>query len=725
MDKVKINFENCYGIRHLEHEFEFTNNNMPVVIYSPNGTMKTSFAMTFQDQAKDLVTKDRIYADRETVRSIADENGQEISSDSILVVKSYDEEYKSSNISKLMVSRELKKEYDEIYESINEKKKNLLKSVAKASGIKKQDDIERDFAKVFNLTPKQIFTVFGRVEREVKKGGNPDFANIPYKKIFSDNIVSFLEKGNFKSEIAEYSRIYEELIDKSNYYKRGVFNHNNAATIAKNLKTNGWFDSGHSVNLKAANNSLEITDLKGLEDVIQAEKEAILGDKDLLASFDKIDKALSNAELKSFREYILENQFIIPELTNPSALKEKLWIAYLNSSLLLFEELMEEYDVGAKRITEIIAEAKEEATKWKEVIKIFNERFSVPFIVNMDNQDDVILGIESPQISFDFKDFNEGDAIKVNEATLKEVLSNGERRALYILNIIFEVIARQEAEQETIIVVDDIADSFDYKNKYAIIEYLKDIREVDFFHLIILTHNFDFYRTVKSRLQIYTPNKLHSIRTNGGISLISDPYNENPFIQWRDQLSESRMMIASIPFVRNLAEYIGYNEEFTKLTTLLHIKTTTHLVTFANLEQIFKMILHDSVEFAVASPDDLVLTKIYDECDVICGEADETIELESKIILSMGIRLKTEEYLINKINDSAWSDNISKNQTSKLIKRFKRDFSGELEIIDFIERVNLMTPENIHLNSFMYEPILDMSNQHLKQLYLKAQNILI
>jgi hypothetical protein len=28
-----------------------------------------------------------------------------------------------------------------------------------------------------------------------------------------------------------------------------------------------------------------------------------------------------------------------------------------------------------------------------------------------------------------------------------------------------------------------------------------------------------------------------------------------------------------------------------------------------------------------------------------------------------------------------------------------------------------MTPENIHLNSFMYEPILDLSDAHLKDLY--------
>lgn len=56
--------------------------------------------------------------------------------------------------------------------------------------------------------------------------------------------------------------------------------------------------------------------------------------------------------------------------------------------------------------------------------------------------------------------------------------------------------------QKTLFIVDDIADSFDYKNKYAIIEYLKDIGDNEIFHQIILTHNFDFHRTVSSRLDM-------------------------------------------------------------------------------------------------------------------------------------------------------------------------------------------------------------------------------
>jgi len=33
--------------------------------------------------------------------------------------------------------------------------------------------------------------------------------------------------------------------------------------------------------------------------------------------------------------------------------------------------------------------------------------------------------------------------------------------------------------QEVVIIVDNIADSFDYRNKYAIIEYLQEFGEID------------------------------------------------------------------------------------------------------------------------------------------------------------------------------------------------------------------------------------------------------
>ncbi len=51
MKKLKVNLKNCYGIKKLKYEFEFNNKNT-YVIYSPNGTIKTSFARTFSDYSE-------------------------------------------------------------------------------------------------------------------------------------------------------------------------------------------------------------------------------------------------------------------------------------------------------------------------------------------------------------------------------------------------------------------------------------------------------------------------------------------------------------------------------------------------------------------------------------------------------------------------------------------------------------------------------------------------
>ena len=45
------------------------------------------------------------------------------------------------------------------------------------------------------------------------------------------------------------------------------------------------------------------------------------------------------------------------------------------------------------------------------------------------------------------------------------------------------------------------------------------------------------------------------------------------------------------------------------------------------------------------------------------------------------------------------------------------------EDILIFEQVLMMTSENIHINAFMYEPIIDISDWHLKQLYTNLKAI--
>lgn len=265
-------------------------------------------------------------------------------------------------------------------------------------------------------------------------------------------------------------------------------------------------------------------------------------------------------------------------------------------------------------------------------------------------------------------------------------------------------------------IADDIADSFDYKNKYAIVEYLKEVSELDKFCCIFLTHNFDFHRTISGRLNIKRPNRLFAVKNGRNLNLKEEKYQNNPFEFWKDNLGDKRYAISSIPFVRNLAEYCGRDAEFNRLTSLLHMKTDTASILIQDLEGIYKAIINKP-DLTLPDPQTSVIDVINVLADEIAQEDDEEAELESKIILSIAIRLRAEAFMVGKIANQQFVDAIGKNQTIKLLKKYKDDFPHEGDSIALMEQVNLMTPENIHLNSFMYEPILDMSPKHLKQLY--------
>jgi hypothetical protein len=108
--------------------------------------------------------------------------------------------------------------------------------------------------------------------------------------------------------------------------------------------------------------------------------------------------------------------------------------------------------------------------------------------------------------------------------------------------------------------------------------------------------------------------------------------------------------------------------------------------------------------------------------DIIKAEAESCLKsgsdsLESKIVLAIAIRLAAESFMVNKINDPKFAAGIKGHQTEVLVTKFKGLFPKEAKTIEVLDRVQLMTPENIHLNSFMYEPIVDMAGDHLRKLY--------
>lgn len=719
MEKIKVSLENCYGIRKMDAEFDFKKK-LAQLIYAPNGAMKSSFAKTFKDHATQTPSRDRIYADRETKRTILDHEDKEVPAETVFVIEPYDAGYQSDRVSTLLVNKDLKAEYDAILKSIQMKQDALMTKLKKTSGVR--SGLEEVLSVVISKKPDNLLRALDRVRSEVKDDPfDKSLEGITYASLFNDKVEGFLADPDMKAALKDYTATYDTLLGKSRFFRRGVFNHYQAGEIAKQLKNHGFFQAEHKVYLNSGAEETKVETEKELEKLISEELEAILSDKNLKEKFEKIDKKLTNKELRDFREFLLLNQTLIPRLQDPEVFKEDLLKSYLMIHKEDFESLMDEFSGGKKRLDEIAKEASDQATKWQEVINIFNRRFSVPFKVSIENKQDVILKRATPNIGFTFED-DSSQPIAVNRDQLVAVLSNGERRALYILNIIFEVEARKSDAVPTLFIVDDIADSFDYKNKYAIVEYLTDILIEPNFRQIILTHNYDFYRTVWKRLDLGGAN-FHISKTSEKIELSSEKMYRDPFEKWKaiaNTADKTDALLAMIPFVRNLADYCGFEEESERLTSLLHRKADSNAITISNLFGIYKKVLNGQ-EFATElALDTAVIPLLLDTAKNISGAGEIALDLEKKVVLSIAIRLIAEAKMIEVINDEAFVNGITKNQTAKLLRKLKELVGNDpayAPLIALMDRVNLMTPENIHLNSFMYEPILDMSAEHLAQLH--------
>jgi len=410
-------------------------------------------------------------------------------------------------------------------------------------------------------------------------------------------------------------------------------------------------------------------------------------------------------------------------LTNIDLFKEEIWKSYFKAEEALYENLVNELDRVKTRQDEIAKTAEQERSHWHAAIDLFNERFVVPFKLEVKNQLAVALGYDKIlNLGYTFTDAD-GSA-PVEHDKLVETLSQGEKKALYILDIIFEIEVRRQQGIETLFVIDDIADSFDYKNKYAIIQYLQDISANALFKQIILTHNFDFFRTIHNRYIVDYDHCLMATKADREITLRKAVGIKNIFVNsWKaDFFSDPKKRIASIPFMRNLIEYTKGEKDpdYLKLTSLLHWKEDSASITQCDIDDIYNRLFDSSKAYGDANAS--VVDMIQKEA-ASCLGVSEGANFEHKVVLSIGIRLCAEQFMAKKIADPAFLAAIEESQTAKLLMKFEKACKNEGEAISILRKVVLMTPENIHLNSFMYEPILDMSDEHLKTLYKDVNSL--
>ena len=726
MGKVKIELENCYGIRKLQYDFNFLQKRV-YAIYAPNGAMKTSLAQTFKDMADGVDSRDRIFSSRVNVRKITDENGHALPKESVLVLPPYDEFFgHTEKTSTLLVNNKLRKEFEKLNADLEHSKEVFLDAMKTQSHSRKKGlDKEIASAIMYIDTEEAFYQALDRVKNEVAEQKDAPFSQIEYDAIFDEKVLAALGAKDVATAINAYITKYNELLAASTYFKGGIFEYYNASQIAKALADNGFFAAKHTITLNASK-KLEISTPKQLEDVVAKELDNITNDKDFKKTFAELKKLLErNVTVRDFHKYLCDHELLLPHLANIDFFKVQIWKSYFKANEGLYNDLLDKYRKVKERRKEIQDTALKEHTLWEAAIDLFNDRFFVPFTLEATNKAAVVLDNDAIlDLGYTFKD--ENDSAPVVKDTLMKSLSQGEKKALYILNIIFEVEVRRHEKTETIFIVDDIADSFDYRNKYAIVQYLKDISEDPLFKQIIMTHNFDFFRTLESRgVANYGCCLMAARNDDGTIALEKAAGIRNVFLNdLKDNFFVDEIKkVACIPFIRNILELTKniQDPQYIKLTSLLHWKSDSATITEDDLDTIYRSV------FAAVGPTSSngtrLMVDMIDDQAKACLTAPAGVNFENKIVLSIAIRLASEKFMVGKINDNNFVNAITAHQTSVLVDRFKQAFPAETASIELLESVALMTPENIHLNSFMYEPIVDMSDEHLRKLYKNVLNL--
>lgn len=722
MKVLHVNFKNCYGIQSLEHNFQFgkqNQNSNSFAIYAPNGLMKTSFTKTFEKFSQNEAPVEERYNRPAFAEVLVD--GLPLNAKEIYVLKSeIDSQTDSPAITDILVNPEKKAHYDSIQVELDKLKTKLINSLQKSSGVAKKDIEETILA---DMEADNFTDCIALLLSEKPTG---DLDKIAYNTIFDTKALEVLKSSEFISNAKEFNERYQDLFSQSDtIYQRGIFNPAKAETTFSTLDKQGFFKSGHRVQMRGDKTSIDKAELDNRLEKIHAK---INGDEQLK----KIQVNLAkNAQTQALADLIeslplSDIDSLIERLkpTNQPQLRRDLWAHYIQNNADANNYIVE-FNRTKSELTAIETDAAIAAPRWTRAVELFNERFvDMPFTLFVSNHVKAALGQEKAKLKFLFKDGD--DKIECSRSEIK-TLSQGEKRALYLLNFIFEVQARIMSNSRTLFIIDDVADSFDYKNKHAIVQYLEDLDDNKNFYQIILTHNFDFFRTLANNF-VHRDRCLMANRHPQGVCLSKADGINNYFVGiLKDQVnSKPRAMCASIPFSRNLIEYINgtKNLDYLKLTSLLHWKQETTEITVNDYFCVYNRLFKTDYK-GNSRP---LVDVLFEEANSICNDKERTgLNLEDKVLLSMSIRLKAEMFLIGEIrkilnNSNYWCE--SDNQFGYLIKTFSKAHPDRPEL-RILEKVGITVSSNIHLNSFMYEPILDLTIDHLVLLHNEVNSLCV
>ena len=197
MQKLKLDLENCYGIKKMNETIDYLNNNV-AIIYAPNGTMKSSLAKTFEAIRDDRQVEEKIYGFKSSC-SISDEYNIAISKEEIIVINPFDENaYEGQGL--LMANEPLRKAYLNIHDSIESKKESLYSKIKEKFGYSNRNnfDVKNTMLNDWELTAKKEYDCLIKIKKllhdPIMNCPLPE-DDIDYASLFNDKVYSMMKTG--------------------------------------------------------------------------------------------------------------------------------------------------------------------------------------------------------------------------------------------------------------------------------------------------------------------------------------------------------------------------------------------------------------------------------------------------------------------------------------------------------------------------------------------------
>lgn len=723
---IKVNrLENVYGITKVYGANNLKRNS---VIYAPNGTAKSSIADALQligDEKNDISSTKDVYGLLPNPTFDIDVDGNSCTETNRVpfkVVKySGVNEFalvSEGNYANLVASPNVSNQIATAIRQISSAINNIQTLIDGQFPTKNGSSEYREALSIIANTSVNDPDLYLKLVQNVNLATSPLTITVTEKmfvELVSNKVKEICLLDSVVNNATQYFQITNNITINENRpsYFDNNFTLDKLQDLHKNAKKNKYYNDSTPERKLYIDGT--VYDEVGIETLINSEISRVYGSTQAKNTFDEIAKAFKN---KSRVVTILkENPILISKLNNYSAMIKELFITIINPVISNIQILLDNISIHQTAIQTLKDNYNADDNHLTKIWNDFNSRFKFKkFDLRIDNEFNAVIGKEFPV----FVKYIPGTNIRVTNP--KELrFSTGEIKTFNLINFIISVEALRECHTSITIILDDAVDSFDYKNKYGIIDYLVDIKDDPNIQLIILTHNFDFYRSAIMALgndvgQYFayrnSNNEINFYDTSGNRYLLSVAN----FNAWKNSPSISQYF-ALIPFSRNVLQLStrSSNPIVQSINEYIHYENTLETKHISNLDSILQPNMNINKPTNLNGTDKYLfeLNRLIEK--ILSGSisVNET-DLEYKISMGLYVRIFLERYLYLNYERNTGNPPVITDVTRKTRLLIQANYPYMTsEEKKYVLEANVISPAYAHINSFMYEPLIDVGTSEL------------